>query len=168
MMNEFWTSLTATIVGGAIASLSAIAAITYGKKLDRKDHRFSLLIDAYAEWSLALEEQLSHHSNYFNLVQQKTQAETSESKDIWKRELVETSKKAGNAGRILDAAQCRLLFLETRTEFRSAVSSITKDSMAEELELVDTSLRGPPFRKLASELRNRMQALLKDLAKHSM
>ena len=37
-MNEFWTSLTATIVGGVIASLSAIAAITYGKKLDRTDH----------------------------------------------------------------------------------------------------------------------------------
>ena len=48
-MNEFWTSLTATIVGGVIASLSAIAAITYGKKLDRKDHRSSLLIDAYVE-----------------------------------------------------------------------------------------------------------------------
>ncbi len=165
MSEEFWSQMAATATGGMIAAIAGIVAIRYGKRLDRRDQRASLLVDAYADWARRLEETLSHHENFFKIAAQRSGATTDpDTKTRWNDEIIRVSTQAGDAGRRLDAAHYRILLLEQRRPFRDKVSGITAKSLMHGHETAEFQADPSSYAAQAKSLREELTALLKKLA----
>lgn len=165
MSEEFWSQMAATATGGMIAAIAGIVTIQYGKRLDRRDQRASLLVEAYANWARHLEETLSHHENFFKIAAQCTGAMPDpDTKTRRDDEIIRVSTQAGDAGRRLDAAHYRILLLEQREPFRDKVSRITADSLMLEHETDAFQADPSSYAAQARSVREQLTGLLKELA----
>lgn len=160
---EFWIPLAGSLLGVLIGALIAMGTMLLGKRVDRRDKHWFILVEAYADWSRALEETLSHHQNFYELIAQKgTFEDDPAGKQLWKAESVRVSSVAGDAGRRLDSARYRILLLEARPKHRKRVSEITENSMMKELvgtPIGDVSI----FTEKASEIRDQLIQFLQTI-----
>ena len=165
MSEEFWSPMLATVIGGMIAAFAGALTMYYGKKLERKDKRRSLLTDAYAEWARCLEETLSPHDNFYRLLalHDKTSAGTEERAKC-KEETMRVSTEAGNAGRRLDSAHYRILLLENRKQLRNEVSQITDASMMQELGGIGSGVSPSQYSTRAKQIRQDLKKFFRMLA----
>lgn len=165
MTGQLWWTLVGTVLGGIIALASSVVTTLLTKRIDRKEKRELLRLEAYSDWTRCLEELLSHHSNYYDLIALEARIEQGKEVETWKQEVMRVSTKTGDSGRRFDAAYYRLLLLETRAAFRGEVVQITEASKLKELAGVGSEALSAPVRTRANELRERVTRLLQDLAR---
>ena len=161
---DTWAVVVAALVGGIIG----LVTIPIAWWLQRKSRHQELLIEAYVAWSGSFEATVSHLENLCRLVGLKSSIESQggTALDTYRKEVIDVSKKHGDAGRKLDADSYRLLMLEKKSAAREGVMKITQATKASDLRIADQidGQGAQAVLKRTGEWRQELNDLLKSLA----
>ncbi len=160
---DAWLVLIGVVVGGILGVEGTLRATRLQSRLAREDRRQSVVREALVEWARCMEHLLSHHENYYGLVELVSRhAQPATDAAIKAQgEVIRVSQECGNASRELESAFYRFLIVETDASSREEVARLHEQTKIRELDAIATDQREQHCRQLAAAIRKDLEEFLK-------